>query len=280
MNEPYGKCHKCGYELRSFSTECPTCGAHLGYPNVRVATTHDELDALYERFRASEEVIVANGLSAELRALISAIDDHATVSVAMPAELALNIVTNDSNQYVGYEKLVGSGTRAPAEFANDNHRKIVAGALFGSFGENIIYGALALSNRGLSTYGDIFCKLKQVAIDERTSFLETNSYDFIDRYSGTSYPMGYRSGWKDKSKLVAIKFERGNLIKQGQTINNWEKCLLVCDGKNRNLDEFVEAHIYGTFNVHSIEEMEAGDPVDKDRIPLVTFVINAFNQCR
>jgi len=280
MNEPYGECHKCGFEPRSFSPECPTCGAHLGFPNVREAAISDEIDALNERFRVSEEQIIANGLSYELKGLTSTIDVHAAVCVAMPANIALSIVTSESAQYVSYEKLVGSSACAPAEFVNDHHRKFVAGALFGTYGENIIYGALTLSTRGLSTYGDIFCILKQVAIDDRTSFLEINSYEFIDKYSGTSYPKGHRSDWKNKSKLVAIKFMQGGHIKKGQTFDDWEKCLLVCDGKNRNLDEFVEAHIFGSFNLHSIEKMVGGTSLDSSKDELITMVIKAFSQTR
>ena len=148
--------------------------------------------------------------------------------------------------------------------------------MFANFGEQIVYGALSLSERGLSTYGDIFCVLKAVAVDERTSFLSTNSYEFIDKYGNSNHPEGYRSDWPNRAKLVGTKLEENGLIRKRQSIKDWERMMLVCDGKNRDRDEFIESHIFGSFNVFSIEKMVAATPIDKKKKNMVHAVIEGF----
>lgn len=268
-------CPKCHAQQRSLNEVCPTCGTHLGFPNVRIASSDDEQEALNKRFLEAKERLISAGLSSELEALMVAVENNASVIVSMPVNAALNIVTDAASQYVNYERLVGSGARTQASFADDSHRIVVAGAMFGSAGDNITYGALSFSDRGLKTYGDIYCKLKTVAIDQRTSFLETNSYDFFEKYQ-EDYPLGYRSNWNGRRMLVAVKLEQRNEIAKDQKIEDWEKCVLVCDGKNRKNDEYVEVHIYGSFNSESIEDLVAAQPIDKKNSTLVETVISAF----
>lgn len=275
MSEEEEKCLKCDAIQHSISLTCPVCGTHLGYPNVRLATNHSEREALDERFNAAKQRLVDKDFETELQDLLSVVESHGSVVVSMPKNVALNLVTDPKNQYVGYEKLVGSGVRAPANFADDKHRKIVTGELFGSEGENVIYGALSLSNRGAKTYGDIYCKLRKVTVDERTSFLEMNSYDYISKFKD-DLPLGYKSNWEDSPKLAAIKLENNEQIKSNCNFDDWESSLLVCDGENRKNDEFIEAHIYGKFNVNSIEHMEIAEPIDKQERAIAEAVIFAF----
>ena len=79
--------------------------------------------------------------------------------------------------------------------------------------------------------------LKEVAIDERTSFLNTNSYEFIEKYGNSNHPAGYRSDWSNRAKLVGAKLEENALIQKSQGIKDRKKIILVCDGKNRDRDE-------------------------------------------
>jgi hypothetical protein len=194
----------------------------------------------------------------------------------MPASLAMHLVENDTALYVNYEQLVGADARVPAEFANDAQRGVVASALFGSYGREIRYGVLSLSDRGLATYGDVFCTLRDIAIDERTSFLETNSYEFVKTHGSASHPPGYRSDWNNRAKLVAVKFAQSGVLRAGQGYDDWERKLVASDGKNRNLDEFVEAHIYGPFNVLSVEKMISASSIDRKSRRVVVLVLEAF----
>ena len=280
MKKVNENCSKCGAPQYAFNLECASCGTNLGFPNVRIANLPNEVKALDIRVQNSVENSKANGIFDEFSNLMHAADQHSKVIVSMPANIALNIVTDISVQFVNYERLVGAGTRSPAEFANDAHRRVVAGTLFANFGERIVYGALSLSERGLRTYGDIYCILKEVAIDERTSFLNTNSYRFVEKYGASGHPEGYRSDWPNRAKLVGTKLEESSSIRKGQDITDWEQLLLICDGKNRDRDEFIEAHIFGSFNVFAIEKMVAATPIDKKKKDIVHAVIEGFESIR
>ncbi|MEX0655321.1 MAG: hypothetical protein WD151_14455 [Phycisphaeraceae bacterium] len=136
----------------------------------------------------------------------------------------------------------------------------VEGALFGSYGSEITYGALSLDSRGLPTYGDVFCRLRPVAVADRVSFLEKNSYAFIDEHNIGNYdswPPGHRAVWKTRHLLASAKL--GHEIHSGQTVSDWQRLLISSDGKERNNDEFIEAHLYGGFNIHAIEAISIVD---------------------
>lgn len=214
MKNPNENCSKCGAPQYTFNLECASCGTNLGFPNVRIANLSNEVRALETRLQNSIDNAQANGIYDEFSNLMDAVDQHSKVIVSMPVNIALDIVTNINFQFVNYERLVGAGLLNPAGFANDAHRRVVAGALFANFGEQIIYGALSLSERGLRTYGDIYCVLKIVAIDERTSFLNTNSYKFIEKYGESDHPEGYRADWSNRSKLTGIKLEENASIRK------------------------------------------------------------------
>ena len=273
-------CSKCGAPQYTFNFECASCGTNLGFPNVRIANIPDEVHALNKRLQNSKENAKAKGICDEFQNLMDAVNQYSKVIVSMPVEIALNIVSNDNFQFVNYERLVGAGVLNPSGFVNDSHRRVVAGALFANFGEQIVYGALSLSDRGLSTYGDIFCVLKEIAIDERTSFLNTNSYKFIEKFGDSNLPAGYRSDWPNRAKLVGTKLEENASIRKNQSIIEWEQIILVCDGKNRDRDEFIEAHIFGAFNVFAIEKMVAATPIDKNKKEIVHAVIEGFESIR
>ena len=64
--------------------------------------------------------------------------------------------------------------------------------LFGTF-VKVRYGILSLTNEGLPSYGEVCCRLRRIAIEDRTSFLECNSFKFIAQHKltpGRGYPRG------------------------------------------------------------------------------------------
>jgi hypothetical protein len=273
-------CPQCGASIGWASERCVSCGRDIGFPNVRAASAPTEVDALEQRFKQSEAKAQESNLSPEFCDLLDLAARSSGVVVSMPAEAALNLVTNESSQYASYEGLVGSEARAPAAFANDSHRQVVAGALFGVYGTEIRYGALSLGARGLATYGDLYCRLKQIAVQERTSFLECNSYDFLKRFGTENHPPGYRSDWRNRGKLIVVKLQQSGLLRSGYQSEDWERSLLISDGKNRLRDEFIEAHIFGPFNVYSIEQIVPAEPIRKGKEKLVELVVNTFEAIR
>jgi len=178
--------------------------------------------------------------------------------VCLPAVIARTIASDSRQIYASYEALVGAGARSAARFADDSHRRFVAGALFGSFGDRIIYGALSLTSNVLPTYGEICCRLRPVSVDSRVSFLEENSFPFVEKHRSLApgkYPLGFRSVWQNRHLLAGAKL--GHRLQPSDGPDQWQELLIHSDGKSRAKDDFIEAHLFEGFNVYAIESMEA-----------------------
>jgi hypothetical protein len=183
---------------------CPTCGNDLGCPNVRAAAEPDEVDALSDRFKSAHDKASKRGLAAEFDALVATVSSGSHVVVAMPPFYARTFLSDSRTLYVGYEGLVGQGSRAPAPFENDSERHAVPGKLFASYASEIRYGVLSLNGVGLPNYGLVFVRLRDLAIEQRVSFLHENSYLFLDELKVSvrePVPPGFRSDWQNRSEL-------------------------------------------------------------------------------
>ena len=255
---PQETCSKCGASLSASMRHCPTCRSDAGAPNVRRCLITENLKALAERFEASRTRASDKGCSQEFIALEAIVKEKAGVVVSMPAIVARTLFEDPDSIYLNYEQLVGTKLRRPANPDNDRQRCAVGGLLFGSYADLIVYGVLSLTCKGLSTYGDIHCRLRSITIDKRTSFLETNGYRFIGDHgiaTGDKLPVGYMACWRKRHELVLAKL--ASSLSTGQTESDWQAILIHSDGKNRENDDFVEAHIYEGFDRNAVESMVA-----------------------
>ena len=143
-------------------------------------------------------------------------------------------------------------TRAPAAYDDDRLRRTVEALLFGSYGKQIRYAALSLDGNGLNSYGECAMEINSEYIQDRSSLLESNSFDFAQKLNllNRAYddnekekiPFGYVSTWRDKHKLSVAKL--GDKINSNTTKTEFAKILLRTT-KDRKTDEFIEVHIYG-----------------------------------
>ena len=251
-------CPKCGSPLSDSMRHCNTCATDVGAPNVRRCDTSMNLKALTNRFKASRIQATANGCLKEFSNLEVVLKDKSGVVVSMTGRVARKLFEDPNTLYTNYERLVGGGVRKPADSENDRCRCAIAGVLFGSYANSIIYGALSLTGTGLPTYGSVHCRLRSVTIDKRTSFLETNSYKFVKEHQidpGGSLPAGYMASWEYRYKLALAKFV--DRLSTGQTESDWQTILVQSDGQNRDNDNFVEAHIFEGFDKNAVESMVA-----------------------
>jgi len=251
-------CSECGAALLNTMRHCPTCRADAGAPNVRRCRTDENLKALTARFEAAQSRAYANGCSKEFRTFLEQTEKKSGVVVSMPARVARDILCDPREIYVNYETLVGDNIRKASGSTSDQHRCAVAGRLFGSYARYIIYGTLSLNEEGLPTYGDVHCRLRSITISRRTSFLETNSYRFVEDHQvsfGGSLPLGYMACWNYRHRLVLAKLADSLSIGQGES--DWQALLVQSDGKERKNDNYVEAHIYEGFDRNAIESMVA-----------------------
>lgn len=263
-------CLRCSFNITSWIERCPVCGVYLGAPNVRECTAPAEKTALKARAAQAAKEARKAGLTKELAGLLLAVKKRSAVVVSMPARIARQLVSDPRSLYLNYEDLVDEEIRIPALPEHDRQRRGVVGLLFGNYGPKLRYGCLSLTNEGVGTYGEIHCRMRNVAVDQRVTFLEMNSYLFVQKYSiqsGSPIPPGYRAVWDNRHLLVAAKLYTS--LRAGQTDSEWQQLLLHSDGSNRGNDEFVEATIYGTFSMDAIEKMTMGDTTGLDDDALV-----------
>ncbi len=253
---PQDTCSECGATLSDIMRHCPTCRADAGAPNVRLCRTDENLQALKARVDTARNQVNASGCLKEFKDLETLIKQKSGVVITMPVGTVRKLFEDPKALYNNYENLVGAGVRKPARLDNDRQRCAVGGLLFGSFAKDITCGALSLTEEGLPTYGLIYCRLHSVAINKRTSFLETNSYKFVQDHRivpGDNVPVGYMACWEYRHNLVLAKL--ASLLSTGQTESDWQAILIHSDGQNRKNDDFVEAHIYEGFDKNAIKSL-------------------------
>ena len=255
-------CPECGAPCPNSVRNCPTCDNDIGYPNIRYAEF--ESNYLNEKYEDILQKFCNNKDSLEnQQKLFDIIKTEAQVVIAVPENYAKSFLINKTSLYTNYEKLIKSDVRTPSPFKDDSDRYAVGGKIFGNFAEEIIYGALSLNKMSLYSYGDVFFILKNVSIEKRTSFLIENSYHFVDNYCNKirdPLPKGYRSTWKNKEQLVILKLsEKLNPLFDAEQCKN----LLVFQGKDREKDDCIEAHIYGNFNLYAIDRISFSQKITK-----------------
>ena len=256
LQQSSDKCPNCSSRLPDSDRYCSTCRHDIGAPNVRSAGSQSERSALKSRFAEAKIRARSRKLEKSFNNCFDAVGKVSGVVVAMPASVARGLAEDPRKVYVNYETLVGAGIRRAAESQNDRHRCAVTGFLFGSYAPKIVYGVLSLNDQGLPTYGRVFCRLRNVAIQDRTSFLEENSFTFAKKHDlrlDSIIPEGYRAVWENRYQLVLAKICDSLTTAQG--VLSWQRLLVRSDGKTQANDDFIEAHIYDSFDIASVEQM-------------------------
>lgn len=277
------KCSECSTPIADAADTCSTCMASVGAPNVRACSSIDNVAVLNGRYGNAKQNGELNGLSVLREHFEVEVENNSSVVVSFPSDVLLNFVKNPSTMYQNYESLVGSGSRKPALADDDKRRFGIGGTFFGHYAKKIIYGALSLSGQGLPSYGSLHCRLRDVAIRKRTTFLETNSYTFVEKnnvLAGASIPKGHACCWDDKHKLAIAKHFDITVI--NKVNSDFQDMLIFSDGKNRNKDEFIEAHIYGSFDVYAIATVEptSNSTMDKSDTLNYRIILSSFNRLK
>lgn len=251
-------CANCGSPVTASDEKCPTCNSHVGFPNVRAANTDAERKALQQRYQAALERAEFRGAKDEVAGFRAAVESSS--AVANCNLYRLKDLAEDANAlYSNYYLAVRGEVRRAAEAENDRHRRAVDAMLFGSYAEQIRFAALSIDGIGLTSYGSkksddasYGLNLRDVAIAKRASLLEENEYDFAERHSLTpssTLPLGYRCAWENRNELAVAKL--ADIIGPGTQPKDYARILLTSTG-NRATDQFIEVHIYGTFNLNAV----------------------------
>lgn len=237
---------------------CPTCYTQVSAPNVRMANIPEERGALEARYQAATLLSESNGTLDEMGRLEGKISQSQAVVNVSP-EFLKQMLTSTATLYASYQSQVGAGTRKPAAVQLDQKRLGVEGFLFGEVGKHITYAALSSNGLGLSSYGSMSVTLVEAAISHRASLMETNSYLFFEANSSailaSTPPLGYRATWLDRIKLGVSKL--AGQLRKGMSDLDLDELILSSDG-DRSLDNFIEIHIFGTFDNKAIAKVASG----------------------
>ena len=247
-------CPQCASLIPDTREKCLTCGYNAGPPNVRAANATDEVLALEERYQNALDSARTKGCLPMVEGLCNAIEKSSAV-INVDAWFLDFFANNPTALYTNYEKAVDGNARKPATFENDTARRVAGSTLFGEYAGEIIYGALSLTGLGPHSYGPCAMTLKEIAISQRTTVLENNSYDFVRKHKlllGKKRPAGYFATWPNRGKLAVAKLEP---YITAQTTDAELHQLLLSTAGNRATDEFLEVHIYGTFDLAAIESV-------------------------
>lgn len=251
---PLLDCQRCGSGIPDSVEKCPTCGHYAGPPNVRAALSADETSALNLRYDEAVERAKASGSYHQLLWLEEAGKaSFAVVNVGL--DFLFSFVTNDKLLYSTYSLATRSEIRKPASRSDEEDRLAVEAKLFGGYSDDIRYAALSADGSGVKSYGAFTLKLRDIAIADRATLLEDNSFDFVEKHGirlRQRTPNGYRATWEERHKLVVAKL--ADRISPSTSRAELPKILLRSAG-DRATDDFVEVHIFGAFDINAVESV-------------------------
>lgn len=188
-------------------------------------------------------------------------------------------VTGVNSLYTSYERQIAGNVRKPATFPNDAERRGVGSTLFGAYASDIIYAALSLSGFGPHSYGPYAMTLHEVAISQRATVLENNSFDFVRKHNlvpGTKRPPAFLAAWVSRHKLAVAKI--APYITPQTRDNDFPQLLLSSSG-NRRTDEFIEVQIYGPFDLRAVKSVSGSSKVgsrqDRDLLRIIKQYLKA-----
>lgn len=248
-------CKNCLSEIYDNQEKCFTCGWYAGPPNMRAAERQEETDALETRYNKAIEDARANGSEQAL----ASFDGNMKMTCAVinvDLDFLNQFVADDNLMYSTYSLSVRGEIRKPAKGRDDRHRETIGAMMYGHRAAGIRYAAMSLDGSGLHSFGPYAIKLREVAIIERATILEGNSYHFISKHNirpGEDIPPGYKAAWRQRHKLAVAKL--AGQISAGTTEQEHSKILLFSEG-DRATDEFIEVHIYGGFDNKAIESVK------------------------
>lgn len=262
-------CHFCDGALDDARTDCPSCGKHVGYPNVRLAEAPEEREALETRYLSELASAIPRGAGEAVEKFDNAVRGSFAV-IAMSVDMLKMLATDSKALFANYHSVVRAQVRRSAKMPFDQHRCAVDGKMWGSAGDQIRYAALSLDGSGLSSYGSCFVKLKDSHIAHRASVLERNTFDFLEVVApGQDLPLGYRSNWNDRHKVAVAKCA-------GRIAPNIVEArfpeVLLQSGADRDDDDFVEVHIFGTFDMRAISSVRVGK-IPRNRADVIALEI-------
>jgi len=253
------QCFNCPDHNDINDTICSNCGSTISEPiNVKRASLSIEIEALGNRYSNAKDHLLTNGLKKEGDLLEYEVKTKGKAVINTQFGFLWEWLYHNNFSYESYRRQLIKGARQKANFGNDLNRSIADAILFGSE-PDIIYSALSIDEKGVISYGNITLILKTFSIEKRTTALECNSFNFINKIVdngwtwNTPIPPGFICNWSDVFKLVVSKLHDD--IKKEIKFDELAKLILNSTGE-RSHDEFIELYIYGKIVASVIEKIK------------------------
>jgi hypothetical protein len=266
------KCERCGADIPESKDRCPTCGEHAGFPNVREVDSKEEEEALSKRY---DEVVAKyreeDGTSHILEVFESALKNSVAV-VASDLHFVRQLMTSSKTLYNNYYMGVTANIRKPSNLEDDRKRRVADAILFNGYAQEIVFAALSLDGVGLSSYGPYFMTLRDIAIANRATVLEENSFAFVQKHCQITehVPLGYRTIWPKRHKLAVAKL--GNRVSAATQPADFVG-IVLSPAAEWQADEFIEVHIYGPFDGNAVESVAGSPNFDNEEEKVVATIV-------
>ena len=253
-------CPTCGREIPILETNCPHDNTQLpGTPNVRIARTQRQTDALQTRYDAALQFASNSNLEASREAFEAEVqsNSHAVLSLSY-AELRY-LVENERRVFATFYKRVEEGLQIPTGGKWDVLRGIAEHALYQHQKAHVRFAALSLDHVGVKNYGECHVTLKEDMISERTSTFEDNNVVFLVETQASSMrdavdlPAGHISDWQNRYQLAVAKHTK--TLPQNPPNQAESASILIDQGKTTADDRCIELHIWGPMTVITIEKV-------------------------
>ena len=250
---------QCREPFRAPEVRCVVCGASLGYPNVRVANTPSEVEALEARYRLARRDVEQRGCKDLLEKFEVAVQKSKAV-VCRSLNIVAQLVLSDDPLYSTYYKAVDQESRRIDLSAIDNDRRATDVLMFPGYHEHIVFAALSVDGFGNRDYGRCSLVLRDMAVQGRASVFEKNSVTFCREHVigvGRPVPPGHRATWDRRHLLAAVKVA----TRLDPTVKpaDFPRLLLSQRSKTRESD-FMEVHIYGPIHRRALEVVHLPRP--------------------
>lgn len=258
-------CKHCGTAIAESFRYCLGCGADIGFPNVRRAEMAQERDELAKRLNDAEVSTTARGCKNVLEEFGTAVL-RSRVVIARSLNFIHQLVNSEKMLYVSFSKQLSSGARVPEDNEWDQGRIAAESTISPNFHEELLYGALSLDNKGVTSFGPYSIVLRDNMISLRTTVFEENPFIFCKRHkisAGQPALYGYRAVWLERDKLAKAKLH--SHLSPATTAAGFPKILLQDSGGGKDAD-FIEAHIYAPLHRSAVERVVGPRPKDKAQL--------------
>jgi len=213
-----------------------------------MASDPAEVAALDSRYATAMASAVSNGTVSITAELENTTATQSRVVISRPSSEVFRLACGDDQLYTTFYRLTEAGVRLPADPKWDTERLSADSRMFPYYHGEVRMGALTLDNAGLLHYGDCHLIMKTAMVDFRTTVFTENTAAFAAKNS--VIPSGHRATWENRGRLAVAKLAP-NLTPLTTTSDL--PAILKKDRTSTNDDSFLEAHVYGSVSMRTVE---------------------------